>query len=659
MSEKYGMRRACIILPVVAAWFVLACAASSAMARVWVVDGAHPRADDAGEGTAEQPFRSIAPASRAARPGDTVRVAPGVYRERVAPARGGEAGRPIVYEAAQRGTAIVRGSDVFAPRWEREGDGTVFRGRFHPALFTDDNPFHRGISIDGEDRSADVRPTQGELRQVLGEVFVNGKPYEQVTNLDALRKQAESWMTPAEGGAILVHFPADAEPAKCLVEITTRDRIFAPHRRGLAYIHVRGFVFEHCANQGPFPQAGAVSPRSGNNWVIEGNTIRFAATIGLDCGGEYWDGAKIPDAVPADRRLLTGGHHLIRDNDVSDNGLCGIAGWTARDVRIEHNRIERNNRRRFPHPGGGWEEWAGIKLHHTNAVIRGNLVRDNHAFGIWLDNGYADARIEANLLLRNRGAGIFIELGASPDNPCRIVNNIVSGTAIVGDGFYGGFGIYAHDASDLVIAHNLVFNNAGRGLLMRTITDRQAGGKVVETSRSRVVNNLFVHNSGGAMSLPYPNDRSKAIHCDHNVYWANGPAETAFTINKYQGTYKMEDVAEEFRRRLTASGVPAERLPDAGQWVKEPGMTLDGWRLLMGLDRNSVQGEIAVQCEDEAVPAQLRITLDRRVREFVAVPVEGVDQDFRGRVMPKDHVVVGPLQGLNAGENQVTLEPGR
>ena len=64
---------------------------------------------------------------------------------------------------------------------------------------------------------------------------------------------------------------------------------------------------------------------------------------------------------------------------------------SLRDSRIEDNRIERNNRRRFPHANGGWEEWAGIKLHNSNSVIRGNVVRDNFAYGIWIDNGYADS----------------------------------------------------------------------------------------------------------------------------------------------------------------------------------------------------------------------------------------------------------------------------
>jgi len=118
----------------------------------------------------------------------------------------------------------------------------------------------------------------------------------------------------------------------------------------------------------------------------------------------------------------------------------------------------------------------------------------------------------------------------------------------------------------------------------------------------------------------------------------------------------MEDVAQELRRRLTEAGVPAERLPDAALWAKTPKMTLDQWRLLIGMEKQSVQGEIVVQCDDRTLPAQLHLSMDRVVRELSALPVAGVDEDFRGNPLPKRQPLVGPLQGLGDGENAVILE---
>jgi hypothetical protein len=130
---------------------VLAAAASNAEARPWVVAVAHAQADDAGPGPEERPFPTIAPAALAAQPGDTILVHPGVYRQRVVPARGGAKDKPIVYLSARRGQAIIKGSDVFTPKWERvEGPEPVFRGVLDPAMFQGENPFHRSISISVE-----------------------------------------------------------------------------------------------------------------------------------------------------------------------------------------------------------------------------------------------------------------------------------------------------------------------------------------------------------------------------------------------------------------------------------------------------------------------------------------------------------------------------
>lgn len=79
----------------------------------------------------------------------------------------------------------------------------------------------------------------------------------------------------------------------------------------------------------------------------------------------------------------------------------------------------------------------------------------------------------------------------------------------------------------------------------------------------------------------------------------------------------------------------------------------------MGMDRDSDKGDIAVRCDDRTLPARLQLTIDRRVLDLRAAPVEGIDADFRGQSLPKDQSLPGPLQGLVAGDNTVKLEAGR
>ena len=69
--------------------------------RTYHVNSQHPQAADENPGTEALPFRTINRAAQVLQPGERVAIAAGVYRERVAPARGGSGpDRMISYEAA-------------------------------------------------------------------------------------------------------------------------------------------------------------------------------------------------------------------------------------------------------------------------------------------------------------------------------------------------------------------------------------------------------------------------------------------------------------------------------------------------------------------------------------------------------------------------------
>ncbi len=51
------------------------------------------------------------------------------------------------------------------------------------------------------------------------------------------------------------------------------------------------------------------------------------------------------------------------------------------------------------------------------------------SFGIWLDNGWKDARITRNVFIGNAMASVFLELG---DGPCTIDNNIIAYMCTIG-----------------------------------------------------------------------------------------------------------------------------------------------------------------------------------------------------------------------------------
>lgn len=71
--------------------------------RTLHVDQRHPRADDGNPGAEDRPLATMTAAAQIAQPGERVLVHPGVYREWVRPARGGEGpDRMIHYEAGRK-----------------------------------------------------------------------------------------------------------------------------------------------------------------------------------------------------------------------------------------------------------------------------------------------------------------------------------------------------------------------------------------------------------------------------------------------------------------------------------------------------------------------------------------------------------------------------
>jgi hypothetical protein len=515
-----------------------------------------PGADDNNPGTQQAPLKTINRAAQLAEPGDTVLVHAGLYREWVRPARGGTGpDRMITYQAAEGEKVVIRGSKVFDPAWEpltvngRKNENLV-RAAIPEALFEINprlkgpgdkkiiyNPFNTPVHVswydDPKTRFAGRKTTQGGLGPlVVGEVYTKGLPLRQVRGVAEVWATAGTWCVLNEGKTLVVHFMSFTRRA---VELTVRHQVFAPELRGLGYIRVKGFIIEQAANQGPFPQAGMVSTRSGHHWIIENNVIRHAATIGVDVGSEveaHWgylpkqdinEGAWAdPKCRPIYETRLPPGPwpegyniinapapakgHIVRNNLICDNGLSGIAAIIADDLVIEGNVIEGNNRRNLDegeNPDVHWEETAGIKLHLTrNALIRHNLVRNQPGAGrgIWLDNNNDNARISGNLVLNNL-FGIDLEINASPG--ILVDNNIVAFNRIDG--------LSSRDSVTCRFVHNLSMYNGRWGCIIAHTGTR---GNYFHRQFTRPVNcevrnNVFFGNQEGAIRLPMPKDETE------------------------------------------------------------------------------------------------------------------------------------------------------
>ena len=502
-----------------------------------------PTGDDAASGMADAPFRTIQRAADAAQPGDTVLVRPGVYRERVAPRRGGVEGKPIVFRSAERHAAIIKGSDVWAPDWRDEGDG-IFSAGLDEALFTDTshvdgaNPFRVASSATPwgrEGRPEHARAKAGDKRfkltadanlvYSLGQVFVDGSILRQVPYRKELTDQPGGWWFDADTGRLFLHLPRAAagpssRPQDHEIEITTRRRIFAPHVRGLGHVTVEGFVLEHCGNQYPcdfwvkekpeWQQAGAIGPRSGHHWRFLDNVIRHANGIGIDLGAEGSPEANLERPVPGhDRDPKAARHppgfHVVEGNHILANGAAGTAGYGGRNLVISRNVIAGNNALGFT----GQKRWesAGLKLHAPHdSVIEGNIIADNVGrWGLWLDQGAGErSKVLGNVVVGHE-VGVDFEIGSKAS--CLCANNVLIDNAV---------GIRFRESGGVTIAHNTIVGSTVAAIEWPYDAERAgnwSGGDV------GIYNNLLAGSGKAIVTLPaadhpkYPNRRF-----DGNLY---------------------------------------------------------------------------------------------------------------------------------------------
>lgn len=637
--------------------------------RKYVVSQQHPNASDKNPGTSSLPFSTISQAAALAQPGDTVLVRAGIYRERVAPPRGGEPGKPIVYLAATGEEVYIKGSEVWQPEWQETAVKGILFGTFPKDAFSIPTPENHGF----DNFPTEFNPYQYALRKApggldlsLGQLFVDGKPLIPVDNKDDLKQVSGSWMVNEEKTGLYVHFPFSYKPLdQTLIELTTRSRVFAPYRRGLGYIHIKGFIMEHGATNFPAgfwsvhgsPQAGILGCRGGHHWVIENNTIRYGKTVGLDIGSE---GPVDADSLGQPQPEGTG-YHIIRNNIITDNGSAGIVGIRSTGTSIVGNRFERNNRLGFSAP-----EMGGVKLHFfIDGEIRQNLFRGNYCYGLWLDNVYRNSRVTRNVIIGNQGTGIFIELG---EGPLLVDNNVIALTYNTGP--LTGDGIYSHDASGVTLAHNLIMLNANFGVWAHAATERKTHslqeGKPVRNlagaSNWKIINNIIISNHVGALCLPAESERSRNNLSDYNVITASYNRLTVdtyskeldtpiFMVNTNKGRVSIGQVAGELAEKLAQNLPEAEAPFHQERWEALPFLQWKEWQSLTGYDQHSVVPKVLRPTMIES-NLQLNFIIDKAPAGMACPKVQGIENDFFGNPFP-EQPLPGPFQNLK----MIEIEP--
>ena len=138
-----------------------------------------------GVGTKDQPFRTISEAAAVAVAGDTVEVGDGTYREWVKPSNPGLSDtRRITFRAAEGCRPVVKGSEII-DTWEDQGKG-VWKVDVPNSFFGDFNPYKEILFGDWL-----LTPAPEGPHKHLGEVYLNGEAFFEVTSLEDVNRPME------------------------------------------------------------------------------------------------------------------------------------------------------------------------------------------------------------------------------------------------------------------------------------------------------------------------------------------------------------------------------------------------------------------------------------------------------------------------------------
>lgn len=393
-------------------------------AELWVAT----TGDDANPGTASAPFRTIQHAANVARPGDIITVRAGIYRERIAPPRGGKSDTErIIYQAAPGQKVVITGSDVVT-NWTRV-KADVWKTALPNSYFAGFNPYTNVIRGDWFNPLGRVHHT--------GAVYLYGRWLTEAASLDDVLKAAGNralWFARVDHHhtTIWAQFNA-ADPNAGEVEINVRQTVFTPVKTGINYLTVCGFDLRDAATPWAPPTAGQIGIISAywcKGWIIEDNHISYSTCCGVALGkySDEWDnraGSAAGYIGTIHRALENGwnkadvGGHIVRNNEISHCEQAGIIGSlgcsfstiTGNDIHDIHIR-------------GlfAGAEMAGIKLHGAVDVTisHNHVYRCGSAAGLWLDWMAQGAQVTGNLFDDN-SQDFFFEM---QHGPILVANNL-------------------------------------------------------------------------------------------------------------------------------------------------------------------------------------------------------------------------------------------
>ena len=367
--------------------------ASPALALVYQVNGASLSCSDAGAGTLLQPFCTIGRGAALAVAGDTVNVAPGVYREQLLLPTSGAAGLPITFHG-QPGARVLGTNNLSgAGLWTLEpGSLTLYSASFDPASASA-QVFVDGLRLAGPAASAAA-------------VVANGFYFDN------------------PGNRLYVDI-GGSNPGTHTVEAGSRSFGFSAD--GKTDLVIEGFEVSG-------QNTNAIRVQTGSRVVIRGNRLLRSASFVLAVQGTTLPtttdnveatGNEVAEGMTSGIRLRNNVTQLLlRDNVVHHNGDHGLDASNTTSSRLTGNTFYANVK-----PGGGFATGMRLVTESDDNQVDRNIAYENQDSG-FQTSGLSDRNLFLrNLSYANQDHGFDIRECDAP----RAISNTAAGN--VNDGF--------------------------------------------------------------------------------------------------------------------------------------------------------------------------------------------------------------------------------
>ena len=451
-----AMKYTCIAL-------LSAALAEPLFAATYHVDQSARNASDTNPGTQYKPFKNISAGAAVLKAGDTLLIHRGVYRETVRIKESGTAKKPIVIQAATKGTVTIRGS-VLVSDWRRsEENSKVF---IHDGWHSYFGEWDESLVKGGDQFKAKFSAPARSASLAFNQVFVNGALIREVACPE--KREAGTFYIDKERNQIHLWLAKDADPNQCSVEVTDRDVLLAALK--VSHLQVKGLSFEYCANG---MQQAAVNIRGGSNNLIEDCVITHTAMVGLRMAGD---------------------NHVVRRCVMNDNGQEGFSSSESENILIEDCETSHNNCIPWKRVYTGFEA-GGFKvaLSHKVKFLRHKSI-GNYGPGLWFDVSNDEMEVANCFVADNDRSGVMSEISSRIHvHDSVIVNN-------------KGGGVKIAESPGALIERNVVIGNEEgvqfRDMLRSTPEVSIIHGRSVKGEKTAIWNhdevvhkNVFVNNT--------------------------------------------------------------------------------------------------------------------------------------------------------------------